>query len=137
MPPYYACSLMIYCNFRHHSPLGKHALDISSAPTSSGISSSSYEFLTFTLGQEEYGIAILNMQEIRGYDAVTGLANMPEFIKGVTNLRGVIVPIVNMRIKFHLGHVEYNELTVVIILNVASRVIGMVVDGMVVGRSAT
>ncbi|MFA7243379.1 MAG: chemotaxis protein CheW [Sulfuricellaceae bacterium] len=87
------------------------------------------EFLTFTLGKEEYGIHILNVQEIRGYDTVTTLANTPEFIKGVVNLRGIIVPILDMRIKFHLGHVEYNELTVVIILNVAKRVIGMVVDG--------
>ena len=87
------------------------------------------EFLTFTLGKEEYGIEILKVQEIRGYDAVTTLANTPEFIKGVINLRGIIVPIVDMRIKFHLGSVEYNQFTVVIILNVAKRVVGMVVDG--------
>ena len=87
------------------------------------------EFLTFTLGKEEYGIEILKVQEIRGYDAVTTLANTPEFIKGVINLRGIIVPIVDMRIKFHLGNVEYNQFTVVIILNIASRVVGMVVDG--------
>ena len=87
------------------------------------------EFLTFTLGQEEYGIDILKVQEIRGYDAVTHIANAPEFIKGVINLRGIIVPIVDMRIKFNLGNVEYNQFTVVIILNIASRVVGMVVDG--------
>ena len=87
------------------------------------------EFLTFTLGKEEYGIEILKVQEIRGYDAVTTLANTPEFIKGVINLRGIIVPIVDMRIKFHLGSAEYNQFTVVIILNVANRVVGMVVDG--------
>jgi len=87
------------------------------------------EFLSFTLGNEEYGIDILKVQEIRGYDAVTEIANTPEFIKGVINLRGIIVPIVDMRIKFNLGHAEYNELTVVIILNVANRVVGMVVDG--------
>ncbi len=87
------------------------------------------EFLTFTLGKEEYGIDILRVQEIRGYDAVTTLANMPDFIKGVINLRGIIVPIIDMRIKFHLGNVEYNQFTVVIILNVAHRIIGMVVDG--------
>ena len=85
--------------------------------------------LTFTLGDEEYGIDILKVQEIRGYDAVTTIANTPEFIKGVINLRGIIVPIVDMRIKFNLGKVEYNEFTVVIILNVANRVVGMVVDG--------
>lgn len=87
------------------------------------------EFLTFTLGHEEYGIDILKVQEIRGYDAVTAIANTPDFIKGVINLRGIIVPIVDMRIKFHLGKVEYDQFTVVIILNVAKRVVGMVVDG--------
>jgi purine-binding chemotaxis protein CheW len=93
------------------------------------ISGGSRELLTFTLGKEEYGIDILKVQEIRGYDAVTAIANAPEFIKGVINLRGIIVPIVDMRIKFKLGNVTYNELTVVIILNVASRVVGIVVDG--------
>lgn len=89
----------------------------------------SRELLTFTLGKEEYGIDILKVQEIRGYDAVTAIANSPDFIKGVINLRGIIVPIVDMRIKFKLGNVTYNELTVVIILNVANRVVGIVVDG--------
>jgi purine-binding chemotaxis protein CheW len=87
------------------------------------------EFLVFTLGEEEYGIDILKVQEIRGYDSVTRIANAPDFIKGVINLRGIIVPIVDMRIKFHLGRVEYDNHTVVIILNVANRVVGMVVDG--------
>ncbi|CAG0123420.1 Chemotaxis protein CheW [Rhodocyclaceae bacterium] len=87
------------------------------------------EFLTFTLGNEEYGIDILKVQEIRGYDAVTAIANTPEFIKGVINLRGIIVPIIDMRIKFKLGNITYDQLTVVIILNVANRVMGMVVDG--------
>jgi purine-binding chemotaxis protein CheW len=87
------------------------------------------EFLTFTLGPEEYGIDILKVQEIRGYDAVTTIANTPSFIKGVINLRGIIVPIVDMRIKFNLTNVSYDQLTVVIILNLGSRVVGMVVDG--------
>jgi len=89
------------------------------------------EFLVFTLGDEEYGIDILKVQEIRGYDAeaVTRIANVPPFIKGVTNLRGIIVPIVDLRIKFRLGRVEYNEQTVVIILNLDRRVVGIVVDG--------
>ncbi len=89
----------------------------------------SRELLTFTLGSEEYGIDILKVQEIRGYEAVTSIANAPEFIKGVINLRGIIVPILDMRIKLNLGNVIYAETTVVIILNVASRVVGMVVDG--------
>ncbi|SEQ94664.1 purine-binding chemotaxis protein CheW [Nitrosomonas sp. Nm51] len=87
------------------------------------------EFLTFRLGNEEYGIDILKVQEIRGYDAITQIANSPEFIKGVVNLRGVIVPIIDMRIKFKLGTVEYDQFTVVIILNVSDRVMGIVVDG--------
>jgi purine-binding chemotaxis protein CheW len=87
------------------------------------------EALAFKLGNEEYGVDILKVQEIRGYDAVTAIANSPDFIKGVTNLRGVIVPIIDMRIKFRLGTPTYDQFTVVIILNVAGRVIGMVVDG--------
>ncbi len=87
------------------------------------------EFLTFVLGQESYGLEILKVQEIRGYDAVTKIANTPDFIKGVINLRGRIVPIVDLRIKFHLGKIDYNELTVVIILNLSGRIVGMVVDG--------
>ncbi len=97
------------------------------------------EYLTFVLGSEEYGIEILKVQEIRGYDAVTQIANTPEFIKGVINLRGNIVPIVDLRIKFNLGNVEYNELTVVIVLNIGGRVVGIVVDGVsdVIALSAT
>ncbi|MGQ0621045.1 MAG: chemotaxis protein CheW [Panacagrimonas sp.] len=87
------------------------------------------EFLTFTLGDEEYGVDILKVQEIRGYDTVTRIPDAPDFIKGVINLRGTIVPVVDMRLKFKLGKVEYNEFTVMIILNVARRVVGMVVDG--------
>jgi purine-binding chemotaxis protein CheW len=86
------------------------------------------EFLTFTLGPEEYAIDILKVQEIRGYDAVTTIANAPAFIKGVVNLRGTIVPIVDLRIKFGIGNVEYTPFTVVIILNISGRVVGIVVD---------
>ncbi len=87
------------------------------------------EFLTFTLGDEEYGVDILKVQEIRGYDTVTALPDAPEFIKGVINLRGTIVPILDLRLKFHLSKAEYNDFTVMIILNVADRVVGIVVDG--------
>lgn len=86
------------------------------------------EFLTFTLGGEEYAIDILKVQEIRGYDAVTGIAHSPPFIKGVINLRGIIVPIVDLRIKFGVGVVDYTPFTVTIILNVGGRVVGIVVD---------
>jgi purine-binding chemotaxis protein CheW len=86
------------------------------------------EFLAFTLGEEEYGIDIQKVQELRGYDAVTRIANAPEFIKGVVNLRGIIVPIIDMRIKFALGVPTYDQFTVVIVLNIGGRVVGMVVD---------
>lgn len=87
------------------------------------------EFLIFTLGDEEYGIDILKVQEIRGYDQVTRIANTPPFIKGVTNLRGVIVPILDLRIKFDQSGVLYDDNTVVIVLNLYQRVVGIVVDG--------
>jgi purine-binding chemotaxis protein CheW len=86
------------------------------------------EFLAFTLGSEEYGIDIHKVQEIRGYEAVTRIANAPAFIKGVINLRGIINPVVDMRIKFKLGTPVYDQFTVVIILNIGGRVMGMVVD---------
>jgi purine-binding chemotaxis protein CheW len=87
-----------------------------------------HEFLAFTLGKEEYGIHILKVQELRGYEEPTRIANSPDFIKGVVNLRGIIVPIVDMRIKFELGTPTYDQFTVVIILNIGGRVLGMVVD---------
>lgn len=90
----------------------------------------SVEYLSFSLGSEEYAVDILKVQEIRGYDAVTAIVNAPPFIKGVINLRGTIVPIVDMRLRFELGEPVYDQFTVVIVLNLASgRVVGMVVDG--------
>lgn len=86
------------------------------------------EYLTFRLGTEEYGIDILRVQEIRSYEQPTRIANSPPFIKGVVNLRGVIVPIVDLRIKLGCETVEYTTFTVVIVLNVHGRVIGAVVD---------
>ena len=86
------------------------------------------EYLSFKLGHEEYGIDILKVQEIRGYEQPTRIANAPHFIKGVVNLRGVIVPIVDMRLRFDLPDVKYDAFTVVIILNIAHRTVGMVVD---------
>ena len=87
------------------------------------------EYLTFRLGGEEYGIDILAVQEIRSYEAPTRLANAPSFIKGVINLRGVIVPIVDLRVKLGCDTADYNEFTVVIVLNVNGTEIGAVVDG--------
>lgn len=89
----------------------------------------SREYLVFSLGDEEYAVDILKVQEIRGYENVTRIANVPEFIKGVTNLRGVIVPIIDLRLKFHLDKVEYDGQTVVIVVNVDDRIVGVVVDG--------
>jgi len=86
------------------------------------------EFLTFRLGEEEYGIDILRVQEIRSYEPPTRIANAPSFIKGVVNLRGVIVPIIDLRIKLACEKVEYNGFTVVVVLNVRGRVVGAVVD---------
>ena len=86
------------------------------------------EYLTYTLGPEEYAIDILKVQEIRGYESPTTIANAPIFLKGVINLRGTIVPIVDLRIKFGVGTAEYTPFTVVIILNLGTRVVGMVVD---------
>jgi|SRR5471032_723164 len=106
--------------------------DVSILPLSSAVELTpqlrALEFLAFTLDEEEYGIDIQKVQELRGYDAVTRIANAPEFVKGVVNLRGIIVPIVDMRIKLNLGTPSYDQFTVVIILNIGARVMGMVVD---------
>lgn len=99
--------------------------------TNQAIDGVGHEYLIFTLGAEEYGVDILKVQEIRGYDpaSVTRIANVPDFIQGVTNLRGVIVPIVDLRVKFRMASAEVNEQTVAIILNLEGRVVGIVVDG--------
>lgn len=92
------------------------------------------QFLTFVLAGEEYGIDILRVQEIKGWDTVTPIPNAPEYIRGVINLRGTIVPIIDMRRRFNLEAVEYGPLTVVIVLKVmranaqSSRVMGIIVD---------
>lgn len=105
------------------------ASDRSAAVTPSAVAGAPNEFLTFTLGDEEYGVDILKVQEIRGYDTVTKIPDAPDFIKGVINLRGIIVPVVDMRLKFRLARAEYNAFTVMIVLNIAQRVVGVVVDG--------
>jgi len=87
------------------------------------------EVLVFVLGKEEYGVDILKVQEIRGYEKVTPIPAAPAYLKGVVNLRGIIVPVIDLRIKFGLADPKYDSFTVVIILRLATRVIGMVVDG--------
>ena len=99
-----------------------------SGPAAHSKMSNGGEFLTFRLGAEEYGIDILRVQEIRSYEQPTRIANAPSFIKGVVNLRGVIVPIIDLRLKLGCDKAEYNDFTVVIVLNVKGRVIGAVVD---------
>jgi purine-binding chemotaxis protein CheW len=91
-------------------------------------SASTREYLTFRLDSEEYGIDILKVQEIRGYDNLTRIAGAPPFIRGVINLRGVIVPIVDLRMKFKIGECKDSAFTVAIILNLAGRVVGALVD---------
>ncbi len=86
------------------------------------------EYLTFVLGSEEYAVDILRVQEIRGYEPPTRIANAPAFIKGVANLRGTIIPIIDLRIKLNMPKVEYTAFTVTMILNVAGIVVGVVVD---------
>ena len=97
--------------------------------TAGGVAASVREFLAFKLGGEEYGIDILRVQEIRSFEQPTRMANARAHILGVINLRGVIVPIVDMRIKFNLAKVDYDAFTVVIVLNIGKQVVGMVVDG--------
>ena len=96
--------------------------------TREAVSAGAREYLTFRLDKEEYGLDILKVQEIRGYESPTRIANAPAFIKGVVNLRGTIVPIVDMRLKFNCSKAQYDSFTVVIILNLRSRVVGIVVD---------
>jgi purine-binding chemotaxis protein CheW len=98
------------------------------APRAKAMAASAGEYLTFRLGEEEYGIDILRVQEIRNYEQPTRIANAPAFIKGVVNLRGVIVPIIDLRLKLGCAASDYTPFTVVIVLNVRGRVIGAVVD---------
>jgi purine-binding chemotaxis protein CheW len=99
-----------------------------SAPHAAHAAVDSGQYLTLRLGSEEYAIDILRVQEIRSYEEPTKMANSPSFIKGVVNLRGVIVPIVDLRLKLNVSQAEYNDFTVVIILNVRGLVVGAVVD---------
>lgn len=87
------------------------------------------DYLSFRIGLEEYGIGLRQVQEIRGYDRVTQLANAPAYLKGVVNLRGIIVPIIDLRLYLGMAEPSYDQFTVVIVLNVADQVIGIVVDG--------
>jgi purine-binding chemotaxis protein CheW len=86
------------------------------------------QFLTFLLGAEQYGVEILKVQEIRGYSAVTPIPNTPSYVKGVINLHGTVVPVVDLRAKFSMATAEYNKFTVIIVVTVGAKVTGLVVD---------
>jgi len=102
---------------------------VTTESSSIGMSQTTSEFLTFRLDGEEYGMNILNVQEVLGYDSITPIANAPELVKWVVKLRGINVPIIDMRIRFESDDAEYDQSTVVIILNGAGCVMGIVVDG--------
>jgi len=95
----------------------------------SAVREATREVLVFVLGGEEYGVDILKVQEIRGYDKVTPIPAAPAYLKGVINLRGIIVPVIDLRVKFALADAKYDAFTVVIILRIGGRVVGIVVDG--------
>lgn len=97
-------------------------------PREAAVAQEISEFLTFRLGREEYGIDILQVQEIRSYEEPTRMAGTPEFNKGVINLRGTIVPIIDLRIKLGCNKAEYDDFTVVIFLDIADTTMGVVVD---------
>lgn len=86
------------------------------------------QYLTFVLGQEEYGVEILKVQEIKGYSAITPIPNTPSYIKGVMNLRGTIIPVVDLRSKLAMAEAEYNQFTVIIVVTVGTKVMGVIVD---------
>ncbi|MBK8233473.1 MAG: purine-binding chemotaxis protein CheW [Candidatus Eisenbacteria bacterium] len=86
------------------------------------------QFLTFTIGAEEYGIEILKVQEIKGYSAITPIPNAPHYVRGVINLRGTIVPVVDLRARFGMSEEAYTKFTVIIVVNLGRRVVGLVVD---------
>lgn len=87
------------------------------------------QLVTFTLGQEEYGVDIMRVQEIIRYQEVTRVPQMPDFIEGVINLRGNVIPVIDLRKRFTLGNAEHTGQTRIVVVNVASRVMGVVVDG--------
>jgi len=91
------------------------------------------QFLTFTLAEEEYGVDILRVQEVKGWAPVTKIPRSPEYVQGVLNLRGTIVPVVDLRMRFHLEQIDYTRTTVIVVINIETnagrRVIGIVADG--------
>ncbi|MFO0775889.1 MAG: chemotaxis protein CheW [Nitrospiraceae bacterium] len=97
-------------------------------PQEVGVSTDDNQYLTFTLGEELYGVDILKVQEIKGYTAVTRIPNTPQYIKGVLNLRGTIVPIVDLRCRFKMDETKYTMFTVIVVVVVREKVVGLIVD---------
>jgi len=93
-----------------------------------GIDTNGSQFLTFQLGEELYGVDILRVQELKGYTTVTKIPNTPSYIKGVMNLRGTIVPIIELRVMFGMETVDYTMLSVIVVVVVRDRIMGLVVD---------
>lgn len=94
----------------------------------SGAAGESNQFLTFTLQDEEYGIEILKVQEIKGFSKITPIPNAPHYVKGVMNLRGTVVPIIDLRTRFSMAEKECDQFTVIIVVNLGAKVVGLVVD---------
>jgi purine-binding chemotaxis protein CheW len=102
---------------------------IDTAPAQAAYAAGIQQYLSFALGDEQYGIEILRVQEIKGYSGITPIPNTPAHIRGVMNLRGTVIPVVDLRAKFHLESREYDKFTVIIVVTVGARIIGLVVDG--------
>jgi purine-binding chemotaxis protein CheW len=96
--------------------------------TQIGFTTDGSQYLTFSLGQEEYGVEILKVQEIKGYSAITPIPNTPVYLKGVMNLRGNIIPVVDLRSKLAMAEAPYNQFTVIVVVTVGAKTIGLVVD---------
>src|SRR5258705_4012414 len=93
-----------------------------------GAAADGTQYLTFALGDEEYGVAILNVQEIKGYAPVTPIPNTPDYVRGVMNLRGTIVPVIDLRLRLGMPAAEYGPFTVIVVLAVGAKVVGAIVD---------
>lgn len=93
-----------------------------------GFAEDDNQFLTFTLGDEQYGVEILRVQEIKGYTTITPVPNVPHYVKGVINLRGTIIPVVDLRTRLDMPAAEYNKFTVIIVVKVGQKIIGVIVD---------
>src|ERR1700761_2677643 len=88
----------------------------------------SSQFLTFLLDEREYGLELFKIQEIRGFVPVTPIPNVPPHVRGVMNLRGTVLPVVDLRMKFRLPPIEYNKFTVIVIAMVGEKMVGLLVD---------